>query len=98
MSKKEFSSLNKGEFASFIAGRCDCTKADAEKMINDFVDFVIDAASQGFGVNLVGFGNFTLNHVESRSGRNPRTGEPMQIKAYTQPKFKAGQKLKDACN
>ncbi|MDC0865161.1 HU family DNA-binding protein [Rickettsiaceae bacterium] len=49
-------------------------------------------------VSLVGFGNFSVSKVESRPGRNPRTGETIQIKAYNQPKFKVGQSLKDSVN
>lgn len=46
----------------------------------------------------MGFGHFSTTKIAARVGRNPRTGETLQIKAYTQPKFKVGQKLKDACN
>ena len=53
---------------------------------------------QGNEISIVGFGNFSVNKVAARSGRNPRSGEALQIKAYNQPKFKAGKKAKDACN
>ena len=49
-------------------------------------------------ISLIGFGNFSVSKVAARAGRNPRTGETIQIKAYNQPKFKTGQKLKDAVN
>jgi DNA-binding protein HU-beta len=50
------------------------------------------------GITLVGFGSFSVSKVAARSGRNPRTGAAIQIAEYNQPKFKVGQKLKDACN
>jgi len=53
---------------------------------------------QGKEISLIGFGNFSISKVAARSGRNPKTQEPLQIPAYNQPKFKAGQKLKNAVN
>jgi len=63
-----------------------------------FVNSVISALGSGEEVSLVGFGKFSVSKVKARKGRNPRTGETIEIKAYNQPKFKVGQKLKDACN
>jgi DNA-binding protein HU-beta len=90
--------VNKSEFVDHIAGQHSCTKKDAEKAIDIFTSSVIDALSQGKEISLVGFGNFTVSKVAARTGRNPKTQEPLQIPAYNQPKFKVGQKLKDACN
>ena len=90
--------MNKSEFVDHIAGQHSCTKKDAEKAIDIFTSSVIDALSQGKEISLVGFGNFTVSKVAARTGRNPKTQEPVQIPAYNQPKFKVGQKLKDACN
>jgi DNA-binding protein HU-beta len=90
--------MNKAEFIDHIAGQHSCTKKDAEKAIDIFTSSVIDALSQGKEISLVGFGNFTIGKVAARTGRNPKTQEPLQIPAYNQPKFKVGQKLKDACN
>jgi DNA-binding protein HU-beta len=90
--------VNKSEFVDHIAAQHSCTKKDAEKAIDIFTSSVIDALSQGKEISLVGFGNFTVSRVEARSGRNPRTGEALKIAAYNQPKFKVGQKLKDAVN
>lgn len=90
--------MNKSEFVDHIAGQHSCTKKDAEKAIDIFTSSVIDALSQGKEISLVGFGNFTVSKVAARTGRNPKTQEPLQIPAYNQPKFKVGQKLKDACN
>ena len=63
-----------------------------------FTSSVIKSLGQGDEISLVGFGNFYVNKVAARSGSNPRNGEALQIKAYNQPKFKTGKKLKDACN
>ena len=90
--------MNKQEFIDQIANQHGCTKKDAEKAIDIFTSSVIDALSQGKEISLVGFGNFTVSRVEAREGRNPRTGESLNIAAYNQPKFKVGAKLKAACN
>ena len=90
--------MHKQEFIDHIAKQHGCTKKEAEKAIDIFTSSVIDALSQGKEISLVGFGNFTVSKVAARTGRNPKTQEPVQIPAYNQPKFKVGQKLKDACN
>ena len=90
--------MNKGNFVSYIADKHNCTKAEAEKVVDMFTSSVIGALGDGEAVSLVGFGNFSVSDVKARAGRNPRTGEAIQIQAYKQPKFKVGQKLKDACN
>ena len=63
-----------------------------------FTSSVIDALSKGNEISLIGFGSFSVQKVEAREGRNPRTGNTLKIAAYNQPKFKVGQKLKDAVN
>ena len=63
-----------------------------------FTSSVIDALSKGNEISLIGFGSFSVQRVETREGRNPRTGDALKIAAYNQPKFKVGQKLKDAVN
>jgi DNA-binding protein HU-beta len=63
-----------------------------------FTSSVMGALGEGNEVSLLGFGNFTISKVAARNGRNPRTGAALKIAAYNQPKFKVGQKLKDACN
>lgn len=90
--------MNKGNFVSYIADKHNCTKAEAERVVDMFTSSVVGALGSGNEVSLVGFGNFSVSEVAARPGRNPRTGEVIQIKAYKQPKFKVGQKLKDACN
>jgi nucleoid DNA-binding protein len=90
--------MNKGEFVSYIAEQNNCTKVEAEKVIDMFTSSVIDAIGDGNEISLIGFGNFSVSKVAARDGRNPRTGEALKIAAYNQPKFKVGQKLKDAVN
>ena len=90
--------MNKAEFVKHIAEQHKCTQVEAEKAIDIFTSSVIDAMGKGNEISLIGFGNFYASKVEARMGRNPRTGEPLQIAAYNQPKFRAGQKLKDAVN
>ena len=90
--------MNKAEFITFISKESECTKTKAEKTIDMFTSSVIDALGQGKEISLIGFGHFSISDVAAREGRNPRTGEKMKIGAYKQPKFKVGQKLKDACN
>ena len=90
--------MNKSELITHIADQHKCTKVQAEKVIDTFTSSVIDAIGQGKEISLLGFGNFTISKVAARNGRNPRTGDSLKIAAYNQPKFKVGQKLKDAVN
>jgi DNA-binding protein HU-beta len=90
--------MNKAELITHIANQHKCTKVEAEKVIGIFTSSVIDAMGQGKEISLVGFGNFTISKVAARTGRNPKTQEPLQIPAYNQPRFKVGSKLKEARN
>ena len=90
--------MNKADFINHIAQQHKCTKTEAEKTINIFTSSVIDAIGKGNEISLIGFGNFFVSKVAARTGRNPRTGEVLEIAAYNQPKFKVGKKLKDAVN
>lgn len=90
--------MNKAQFIAFIATKHKCSKAEAERVIDTFASSVISALGKGESISLVGFGSFSVSKVAARAGRNPRTGKPIKIEAYNQPKFKVGQKLKDACN
>ena len=90
--------MHKQGFIDHIANQHGCTKKEAEKTIDTFTSSVIDAMEQGKEISLIGFGSFSVSKIEARNGRNPRTGEVLKIAAYNQPKFKVGQKLKDACN
>jgi len=90
--------MHKEEFSKHIAQQHNITQKAAHDVIDTFTSSVIDAMGQSKEISLVGFGNFTVSKVAARTGRNPRTGEELQIAAYNQPKFKVGQKLKDAVN
>ncbi len=90
--------MNKGEFVDYIANKNKSTKVEAQKIIDVFTDAVMSALSEGQEVSLLGFGSFYANKTEARTGRNPRTGAEIKIKASNQPRFSAGQKLKNACN
>jgi DNA-binding protein HU-beta len=90
--------MNKAEFVSFMATAHNNSKADAERCLNMVIESFMDAMAKGHGVNLVGFGSFSVQKRNAREGRNPKTGAKMHIPAYNQPVFRAGKKLKDCCN
>jgi len=90
--------MNKGEFVDAVAAKGEMSKADASNAVDAVLDAVTEAMKQGDQVTLVGFGTFLVRKREARTGRNPRTGEPLQIKASNVPSFKAGKALKDAVN
>ena len=90
--------MNKADFVNHIAQQHKCTKTKAEKSIDMFTSSVIDAIGKGNEISLTGFGNFSVSKVAARTGRNPRSGKDIEIPARNQPKFKVGQKLKDAVN
>ena len=90
--------MNKQELISSVADHADISRADAGKAVDAVFATVQGALKKGDEVRLVGFGTFSTVKRKASTGRNPRTGEPMQIQASTQPKFKAGKGLKDAVN
>lgn len=90
--------MNKGEFVDAVAAKGEMSKADAANAVDAVLDVVTDAMKEGDQVTLVGFGTFLVRKREARTGRNPRTGEPLEISASNVPSFKAGKALKDAVN
>jgi DNA-binding protein HU-beta len=90
--------MNKQDLISAVADASGITKADASKAVEATFDAVTSALKKGDEVRLVGFGTFSVSKRKASTGRNPRTGAPMEIKASSQPKFKAGKGLKDAVN
>jgi len=90
--------MNKQEFVKHIAEQHKCTQVEAEKAIDVFTSSVSDALGEGKEISLIGFGSFSVSKVEARNGINPKSREKIKIAAYNQPKFKIGQKLKDAVN
>lgn len=75
-----------------------CTQIESEKALDMFTSSAISALSDGKEISLVGFGNFSVTKVAARAGRNPKTGEAIEIFARNQVKFKVGKTLKDAVN
>jgi DNA-binding protein HU-beta len=90
--------MNKAELIDAVAEATDLSKADAEKATNAVLDSIIDVLGKGDQVTLVGFGTFSVRDRAARTGRNPQTGETIQIKASKSPGFKAGKAFKDAVN
>ena len=81
-----------------MAEQAELSKKDSEKALKAFIDVVTEELKKGEKIQLVGFGTFEVTERAAREGRNPLTGEKMQIKASKAPKFKAGKALKDAVN
>jgi DNA-binding protein HU-beta len=90
--------MNKTELIAAIAEEAGLKKNEAEKALRAFVDVVTAELKKGEKVQLVGFGTFEVSERAAREGRNPQTGDTMQIEASRAPKFKAGKSLKDAVN
>ena len=90
--------MNKVELVAAMAEKAELTKVDAEKALKAFIDVVTEEMKNKGKVQLVGFGTFETTERAARTGRNPKTGETIEISASTSPKFKAGKALKDAVN
>jgi DNA-binding protein HU-beta len=90
--------VNKSELIDAIAAGADISKAAAGRALDSMLEAVTDSLQKGEGVSLVGFGTFSVKERAARTGRNPKTGETIQIKAAKVPGFKAGKALKDAVN
>ena len=88
--------MNRNELVDAVAGKADLSKSAANKAVDAVFDAISGALKGGGEVRLVGFGTFSVAKRKASTGRNPRTGEPMQIKASSQPKFRPGKVLKDA--
>ncbi|WP_260598671.1 HU family DNA-binding protein [Sphingomonas endolithica] len=90
--------MNKQELIGSVADTSGLSKGDATKAVEAVFEAISASLKRGDEVRLVGFGTFSISKRKASTGRNPRTGEPMSIKASTQPKFKAGKGLKDSVN
>lgn len=90
--------MNKNDLISKVAAATGLSKADAGKAVDAVFGAITDALKKGDDVRLVGFGTFSVAKRAASTGRNPRTGQTIQIPASKQPKFKAGKQLKDAVN
>ena len=90
--------MNKAELIDKMAASADISKASAARALDAMLDSVTDSLKNSEQVVLVGFGTFAVKQRAARTGRNPQTGAPIEIKAANVPSFKAGKALKDALN
>ena len=90
--------MTKGEMIDAIAEKSGVTKADSEKVLKAFTEVVKNELGKGEKVAMVGFGTFYAVARPARTGRNPRTGDSIEIAASNVPKFKPGKALKDSLN
>ncbi|TRU80546.1 MAG: HU family DNA-binding protein [Microcystis novacekii Mn_MB_F_20050700_S1] len=87
--------MNKGELIDQIALKASVTKKQADAVLTAAIETIIDAVSEGDKVTLVGFGSFEARERRAREGRNPKTGDKMEIPATRVPAFSAGKLFKD---
>lgn len=88
--------MNKNELIDRVSEKTGLSKTDASKALDAITDAITETVKTGDNVVLVGFGSFEVGTRSARTGRHPRTGEPMKIPAKKVIKFKVGKKLKDA--
>lgn len=88
--------MNKTELISYVAEATELTKKDATKAVEAVFEAIENALKNGDKVQLIGFGNFEVRERAARKGRNPQTGEEIEIAASKIPAFKPGKSLKDA--
>lgn len=87
--------MNKTDLVNVVAEKTDITKKDTAKIVDAVFDSIMDALSTGDKVQLIGFGNFEIRERAARKGRNPQTGEEIEISASKSPAFKPGKAFKD---
>ena len=90
--------MNKTDLIDAVSDSADLTKADAARAVDAVIASITAALKKGDSVTVVGFGTFQVRERAARSGRNPKTGDTIQIAASKNPAFKAGKALKDAVN
>ena len=90
--------MNKQDLITAVADTAALSKTDAGRAVDAVFDVIVAAMKKGDEVRLVGFGTFVVTKRKAATGRNPRTGEEIKIKASNTPKFRAGKGLKDAVN
>lgn len=88
--------MNKAELVAVVAERLSITKVDAERTLDGFLDVICETLGEGEKVVISGFGTFEVRDRVARVGRNPRTGEDINIPGQKSPAFKAGKGMKDA--
>lgn len=90
--------MNKTDLINAVAEKAELSKKDATNAVDSVFDSISDALAEGEKVQLIGFGNFEVRERAARKGRNPQTGEEIEIAASNAPAFKPGKALKDAVN
>jgi DNA-binding protein HU-beta len=90
--------VNKNDLVDAVAAGTGISKSDGTHAVDAMLDSIAGALKDGDEVRLPGFGTFSVAQRKASKGRNPRTGEPIQIPASKLPKFKAGKILKEALN
>jgi DNA-binding protein HU-beta len=90
--------MTKAELIESVASKVDLPRATAERAVNTMFDEMVSALRQGDKVNISGFGTFSVSIRKARTGRNPKTGESIEIAASRAAKFKPGKTLKDEIN
>jgi DNA-binding protein HU-beta len=90
--------MNKSELVSALAHKTGKTQVEAKAFLDAFTETVTETLSKGDKVTLIGFGTFDVQQTNARTGRNPQTGEPIQIKKKNKVRFKAGADLTDKVN
>jgi DNA-binding protein HU-beta len=90
--------MTKADLIEGLSNKLGLAKGEAEKAVNIVLDDIINALKQGERVNISGFGTFSVSTRQARTGRNPKTGESIEISASRSAKFKPGKQLKDSLN
>lgn len=90
--------MNKTELIEAMADSADISKAAAGRALDGMIEAIVNAVKNEDTVSVIGFGTFSLRERAARTGRNPKTGEEIQIAASKSPAFKAGKAFKDAVN
>ncbi|MCE2510068.1 MAG: HU family DNA-binding protein [Alphaproteobacteria bacterium] len=90
--------MNKNDLVAAVSSKAGLSKSDSTRAVDSVFDIITDSLTRGNEVRLVGFGTFSVADRAASKGRNPRTGETINIPASKQPKFKAGKGLKEVVN
>ena len=90
--------MTKADLIEGLANKLGMGKGEAERAVNIVLDDIINALKQGERVNISGFGTFSVSLRQARTGRNPKTGDSIEISASRSAKFKPGKQLKDSLN
>jgi DNA-binding protein HU-beta len=94
----EVAPMKKSDIVDSIAGKIGVPKAQVQQMVDDVFDLIAEGLTRGEKIDLRGFGTFSVRDSAARTGRNPQSGEPIQIPARRVPAFKPGKELKDKVN